>query len=255
MPQNANGDYINRIMQSRRFELVVTHFAPLLFVGMIVTGLIQDSWNLEAINAASPVTVFAVILIIGVLLGALARLLSRRIAPDDTSAAVILALVGFVCGTLPVGLVLSVWILEAVTVFTVLVVVLRVSHFLRTVAVLLGPNQYPTWSQVGMLLYTYLSLLTAFTLINLGMDLLHTLQPGVPQAFDFAADGSALVNAFYLSAVVMTTLGFDVITPISAMAKITVSLQCLTSYVMFALLVGVATRGVVGGREPRQRPL
>ncbi len=239
-----------RIMHSRSSGLIVTHFAPLLFVGMMIAGIIQDIWDLKTLHAEAPSVVVAIFLTIGLSLGAAAHHVSLRFAPRNASTAWPLTAVGFAGGTLPAGLVLSAWILEAVTLFTVLIVVLRVTHFLRTVAALIEPNRYPTWRQVGMMLYTYLSMLTAFTLINLAMDLLHVLHPGISPAFNFAAtNASALVNAFYFSVVVMTTLGFGDITPLTSAAKISVALQCLTSYVMFALLVGVAMRGVLHNED------
>ncbi|TVM15996.1 hypothetical protein DPQ33_13610 [Oceanidesulfovibrio indonesiensis] len=242
--------FVWRIVHSRTSGLITTHFAPLLFAGMMITGIVQDIWDLEAMYAQSPAPVVAIFMGIGLALGAAAHHISHRLAAHDTKSAWIIAGVGFAGGTLPVGLVLSAWILQAITVFTVLVVVLRVAHFLRTVATLIAPNRYPTWPQVGMMLYTYLSMLTAFTLINLAMDLLHTLHPSVTPAFNFiTAGGSPLVNAFYFSVVVMTTLGFGDITPLTSLAKISVALQCLTSYVMFALLVGVAMRGVLSNED------
>lgn len=237
---------VYRLMHSRSFDLTVTHFAPLLCLGLGFMSLAQAWWDLEAMYHTSQLQVYLILVVCGIVLGGSAYLIHKKLSPRDHQGALILAVVGFVCGVLPVLMILSATVLMAVTLFTVLAVVLRVASFLRTVASLLAPNRNPTWPQVGSLLYTYLSLLTAFTLINVALDLFPELFTGTQPAFNFGGQGSMLVNSFYFSVVVMTTLGFGDITPHTSLAKVSVALQCLTSYVMFALLVGVATRGVLG---------
>ncbi len=58
-----------------------------------------------------------------------------------------------------------------------------------------------------------------------------------------------MINALYFSVVVMTTLGFGDIVPLTPDAKMVVVLQCLTSYIMFALMIGILMRGIVSSDE------
>ncbi len=152
-----------------------------------------------------------------------------------------LAAMGFACGALTIWMGYSHDVILFATALTLLAVVAHVAVFLRTVTAILTPNRYPTWSEVRELLTTYLSLLTAFTLFNISLE---ALSPHVT-AFRFAENSNIIVEGFYFTIVVMTTLGFGDIVPLTPAAKVAVSLQCLMSYVMFALLVGVITRGVV----------
>ena len=43
----------------------------------------------------------------------------------------------------------------------------------------------------------------------------------------------------------MTTLGFGDITPVTADAKLVVALEVVIAYLMFALLIGTITRGIL----------
>jgi len=129
-------------------------------------------------------------------------------------------------------------------------VVEHVRSFLRTLRRILSPQVYPTWTDVARLAHIYLTVLAAVTLINTSIALLHDSVPGWGPAYDYSGgEARSVLDAFYFSVVVMTTLGFGDIRPVSLDAKLVVSLECLVSYVMLALMIGCITRGVVRSAE------
>ena len=58
------------------------------------------------------------------------------------------------------------------------------------------------------------------------------------------------MDVLYFTIVLMSTVGFGDLVPLTAPAKFVVSVQCLVSYVMFALVVGLVVRGIAADPKP-----
>jgi voltage-gated potassium channel len=101
-----------------------------------------------------------------------------------------------------------------------------------------------TWGTLGKLCLIYINLMTAIIVINFNLVIMSTLIPGMDQPFAFSSGSEALIDAIYFSIVLMTTVGFGDIHPLSAVAKCIVAVECLVGYVMFAVLIGLVVRGV-----------
>jgi voltage-gated potassium channel len=112
----------------------------------------------------------------------------------------------------------------------------------RQVSLLLGPGRYARWSEIVNLLSIYANLLVAFSLIHYVVGDL-SLDAAARDAY--AGTPKGIGDYLYFSVVVMTTLGFGDITPATGWARVVVSLQCISSYFMLAILVGVITKGIV----------
>ena len=126
--------------------------------------------------------------------------------------------------------------------------------FTRDVVVMLRPDSIITWSEVAELLRIYLNMLAGFTLINATLEVGHILT-GSPPPFGFGADqGQLFIDALYYTVVTMTTLGYGDIVPRSWDSKLLLIFQCLVSYIMFALMIGIITRGVVKTRTTSSGP-
>ena len=71
-----------------------------------------------------------------------------------------------------------------------------------------------------------------------------------PEPFGFGhGEGELFLNALYYTVVSMTTLGFGDIVPVTWDGKLLLIFQCLVSYVMFALMIGIVTRGVTDSND------
>lgn len=161
--------------------------------------------------------------------------------------------IGFVCGGLDVLFFLVSWAFLALTLTILIMVVLHLRRFLRQVISLLRPGQFADWSDVGRLVHLYATMLAAFTVITVSLTLLPIFLIGYPEPFSIPADTASIIDAVYFCVVMMTTLGFGDIVPQTLAAKIVVSLQCMISYAMFGLMIGIITRGVVGQRATGKR--
>lgn len=160
------------------------------------------------------------------------------------------ALTGFICGGSTVFLLVSDL---GMAISTLLLVTLTCSHiriFGRNMREMLKPGRYSMWSEIMRLVEIYVNIIASFTLINATLELAHVwnLLPG--QQFPFKAGAHLFIDAFYYTVVTMTTLGYGDLTPISAGAKLLATLECIVGYVMFALTVGIITRGVVSADWP-----
>jgi len=116
--------------------------------------------------------------------------------------------------------------------------------FFSSLRIMLEPDYRLSWSTMGKLCLIYMNLMTAFTVINFNLAVLSAFIPGMAAPFEYSPGPDALIDAIYFSIVLMTTVGFGDIHPLTTVARIIVAGECLVSYVMFALLVGLVVRGV-----------
>ncbi len=136
---------------------------------------------------------------------------------------------------------------EGILVLTAVVLFILIWHlrlFTRNMIRMLKPGSHATWSDVAELLRIYLTMLAGFTLVNASLEVAH-LMAKAPEPFGFGhAEGELFLNALYYTVVSMTTLGFGDIVPMTWDGKLLLIFQCLASYIMFALMIGIITRGV-----------
>ncbi len=128
----------------------------------------------------------------------------------------------------------------------VIIGILHVGLFSRAMAEMLRAEHMVTWLDLQILLYIYVTMLACFTLFNVSLQILHDFINVAP-AFSMPLSSKLIVDTFYFTVVMATTVGFGDISPQTWDAKLVVVLQCLTSYVMFGLIVGIALRGVRSG--------
>lgn len=158
-------------------------------------------------------------------------------------------LTGFLAGSSGVLLTAGIWPIMALAAIIWAILVWNLRSFIRHIGGMLRPGSVITWCDVGELLRIYLTMLLGFTLLNAALDGLHILA-GAHHAFGFHGSGDGFINALYFTVVTMTTVGFGDIVPLTWDAKALLVVQSLLSYFMFALMVGIITRGVTGATGP-----
>ena len=174
----------------------------------------------------------------------------------------VLLTLAFLSGALDVFCFLVPWALAGLTLLTIVLVVHHIRAFGHRAVRILRPDAYPGWEDIGYLFHVFLTLLAAFTLINATLAVFAFNMKF--QAFSFQGEThlGGLIDALYFTIGTMTTLGFGDIYPVSAVAKLVVALECLTSYFVFALMIGILTKGILpeggkvsgGGNDSEKAP-
>jgi voltage-gated potassium channel len=259
-------------------SVLLSHFVLCTFIGLVVLDVLrpfgQSDREFDQLLTLS--NILRVCLINGTIVALLVGLLHqwrmrrRRKHPHDSDLPPITPayqkmamLIAFICGALDIIFFITHAGILALTVITAAVVFVHIRRFLHQVVPLLHPERLPTWEDVGQLVHVYLTMIAAFTLITVSLVVIQLYVPNEQPAFRcgyndqgqainaFSKEHSSesLVDAFYFTVVVMTTLGFGDVVPETETARLFVSLMCLTSYIMFALMIGVITRGIVFSRQ------
>jgi len=154
-------------------------------------------------------------------------------------------LVGFIGGAMDVLLIMHAEGILLMTLLVITLLAINLRDFARHIAIMLHPHSVASWGDVFQMLSIYLSMLAGFTLVNATLEGVHVLTK-TELPFGFAANhGDIFLNSLYYTVVTMTTLGFGDIVPHTWDGKLLLIVQCLVSYFMFALMVGIITRGVV----------
>lgn len=130
-----------------------------------------------------------------------------------------------------------------------LLTIIKIQCFIRQMRIFLQPHHYITRRELFIFLGFFIDLIIFFTLLNLTF---HIIDNPVITASEDILTGTPLptlqsdnlFNALYFTVITLTTVGFGDFIPISYFGKIVVVLECLTSYVMFGLMIGLVARGI-----------
>ena len=262
MPQPATQQKTNGIA-----DLFLNHFIPSIFIGALFLDFIEEGAHPlinDLITNKDALSYLIVAALNGLVTAAiifLAQLLRDRryrkkkryffSKPLDQSERLKVAGINFISGLSVTSLIFSAWGLPVV-ILIMTVVVIHLNRFAHSIAHMLRPGRAITWENVGYLMQIYLTMLIAFAMINLTVQWISDIIPGAPTAFNALRGHHVILNSLYFTISMMTTVGFGDIHPVSPLAKICVALECLTSYFMFALIIGAITRGVA--QTPSQPP-
>ena len=154
-----------------------------------------------------------------------------------------LIVVSFLAGFLSIYITVSGLGTYAVSLLIIYIAYLNVKDFARRLTGLLEPDTLATPADLSEFGNFFTNLLITFVVINLSLNSLHDSLT-LPEAFNFGHGLNAIVNALYFSVITMTTVGYGDIIPHTAIARVIVALECLTSYLMLGIMIGIITRGI-----------
>lgn len=163
---------------------------------------------------------------------------------DNLSKLLITAFIAGMCGVyinVPLGSFL-------LGVFIVYFTILKVHLFAKKMANLLPKNSEATMLDVADFFNFFINLIVAFSAINLVLNIAELKLFGI-QSFNFGEDFAGICDTLYFTVATVTTVGYGDIVPQTHTARIIVSLECLTSYIMFALMIGIISRGIEFGKK------
>lgn len=126
--------------------------------------------------------------------------------------------------------------------------ILKIKSFIRRITLFLPPHHYISHYELLLFISFFIDLIIFFTLLNLTFGIIDN--PVILASEDILNEtlpvvrSDNLFNALYFTVITLTTVGFGDFIPLSYFGKMIVVLECLTSYVMFGLMIGLMARGV-----------
>lgn len=158
---------------------------------------------------------------------------------DKTKLAIVAFIAGFTSLYLSISE-LGTYIVSAIIIY---ISYINVKDFAAKISLLLAPNKMATPQDLGEFANFFINLIITFTIINLSINTIHS-SLSLDKAFNFGQGISSIVDAWYFSIITMTTVGYGDIIPQNVIARIVVGFECLTSYVMLGIMIGIITRGI-----------
>lgn len=227
----------------------VASFNACFFLGLVILSLYGEN----AVQAVPPerfgAAVFAGVPLMNGLLTVLAvlaldRFLGRRRYLRATEGGRHqLALTAFLAGGAGILTAMSVVGMFAVTSMIVYATFSNIRAFGRKMGELLQAGSVAGKKDVSLFFNFFLNLVITFTVVNLSLNEAHH-SLGLPWGFNFGENIAGIIDSLYFTVITMVTAGYGDIVPQTPMAKLVVVLECLTSYVMLGLMIGIISRGV-----------
>ncbi len=139
-------------------------------------------------------------------------------------------------------------VLDAVSTYLISALIVYAAYsnirdFARKLSALLAPDKKATTGDLAEFTIFFINLLITFTVINISLNTIH-ISLGIDVAFNFAPGVQGILDAIYFGLITMTTVGYGDIYPHSAVARSVVGLECLTSYLLLGIMIGIISRGI-----------
>lgn len=236
------------ISVERLKKIFIRDFNLCFFASLCLLSLHPQIFS--KLNLASDVMLYWVLPIIsGLIIGLLFLFLNRNLAKlkytkryysDDKKC---LFIVAFLSGFMAIYISFAPIYTYLISAFIIFLAVMNIKDFIGELKNILSPNTYATPSVIGDFFSFFINLVITFTVINLSINSLH-IYNNVPQAFAFGDGPAHVIDAFYFTVITMTTVGYGDITPQTIIARVLVSFECLTSYLLLGIMIGIVTRGI-----------
>lgn len=231
-------------------SILLSNFNLCFFLSLIILSLLP---NPELFFHRHPKQIWFLYLVIPGINGLLTVLISlglnryfarrnytRRYYTQDTNS---LLQVAFLAGFSSLYLSLSSWGTLIISLTVIYIAYWSVRSFAGQITALLEPDKMATAEDLSEFANFFINLIITFTVVNLSINTIHNnFNPN--QAFNFGTGIRGIIDALYFSIITMTTVGYGHIIPDSVIARIAVGFECLTSYIMLGIMIGIIGRGI-----------
>ncbi len=242
-------------MRNIYYQIIRENFNQCLFVGFVIWAIL-----LSPIVQLMPLTQNRIILYIvlpiinGLLCFAFVWIWRRFLKkfPTERVGLIVPSLalekLAFIAGFICIFVVFDIFAYILGTIIALLTI-LKIHYFVRQMTLFLPPHHYITRREIFVFLGFFIDLIIFFTLLNLTFRIIGS---PVITAYEDIIYGPPLptiktdnlFNALYFTIITLTTVGYGDFIPLSYFGKMIVALECLTSYVMFGLMIGLVARGI-----------
>lgn len=237
-------------------HILVSNFNLCFFVSLIILTLLP---NPELFMLRNPGQKWFLYMLIPAINGTLTMLITlglnryfakknytRKYYTQDTNA---LMLVAFLAGFLSLYITYASIFTYLISLIIIYIAFLNVRSFASQITTLLEPDKMATAEDLAEFANFFITLIITFAVVNLSINTIHT-SFNAGAAFNFGSGITGIINALYFSIITMTTVGYGHIIPNSAIARIAVSFECLTSYITLGIMIGIICRGVNFTKKP-----
>lgn len=238
--------------------IIIKNFNLCFFISLFLLSLIPGFRSLILSDRSHPLADYLLLPAFnGVLTGLVTLIINHwsarnYIHPYYAADRRILFAVAFFSGFLSNFITFSSAATYIISFLIIYLAIANVRSFVGQISQLLRPDKMATLADLGNFANFFINLIITFSVINLSLDTLHgdlNLRP----AFDFGSGAASIINALYFSVITMTTVGYGDIIPQTTIARTVVAFECLTSYILLGVMIGIITRGI-NTQKPKETP-